>query len=365
MKEVNRYGVNTVLFAAKLFGSKPFISKQFVFKLFGSNLFGSVLSGIATIATIATLATPAHAQPIVLKFGHYGPTADPVHAGALKFKEIVEADSKGAIRVDVFPSEQLGAGTKMIEGTQLGTIEINISGNPFYGGIVPEMSALDIPFLFKSPQHAYEVIDGPLGRELLGKLEAKGMKGLAYWEIGFRNLTNSKRPITKPEDLKGLKLRTTPNPLHVEAFKLWGANPTPMAISEVYLALQTGTVDGQENPTVHIAKNKFQEVQKHMSITRHAFTAAPMVMNLAKFNSLSAEQQQLLMRAAAEGAKVERKMNHDEETTSLEAIRKAGVQVVENVDTAPFRALAYDKVRATYAGKFGDQIINKIDAAAK
>lgn len=323
------------------------------------------LAAAFALSVAAVLPAAAQTAPIVLRLAHYGPTADPVHAGALRFKEVVEQGSGGAIRIDVFPSEQLGAGVRGLEGTQLGSIDLNVSGNPFFGGIAPEMSALDIPFLFRSVDHAYAVIDGPLGRQLLDRLDAKGLKGLAFWEIGFRNLTNSKRPITKPEDLKGMKLRTTPNPMHVEAFKLWGANPAPLPISETYLALQTGTVDGQENPVVHIAKLKFQEVQKHLSLTRHAFTAAPMTMNLAKFNGLSKAHQDLLMRAAAEGAKVERKMNHDEEAASLEAIRKAGVQVVENVDTGPFRAAAYDKVRAMYTSRFGSDLVDRIDAMAK
>lgn len=298
----------------------------------------------------------------LIKFAHYGPTSDPVHVGALKFKEVLEKESAGAFKVEIFPQEQLGKGADMIIGTQVGSIDVSVTGNPFYGGVSPEQAALDIPFLFKSVDHAYRVIDGPIGRELMDKFDTRGIKGLAYWEIGFRNITNSVRPIRSPADLKGLKLRTTPNPMHIEAFKIWGANPAPMAISEVYLALNTKTVDGQENPTVHIAKLKFQEVQKYMSITRHAFTAAPLVMNLAKFKALTPQQQAMFMKAAKEGALAERQNNVSLEAESLAAIRKAGVEVIENVNTEPFRTSAYEPVRKIYVDKFGSDVLNKIDA---
>jgi tripartite ATP-independent transporter DctP family solute receptor len=313
------------------------------------------------VATVATLHTWAFSQTVI-KLAHYGPTTDPVHVGALKFKEVLEKESAGVFKVEIFPQEQLGKGADMIIGTQVGSIDVSVTGNPFYGGVSPEQSALDIPFLFKSVDHAYRVIDGPLGRELMDKFDAKGLKGLAYWEIGFRNITNSVRPVRTPADLKGMKLRTTPNPMHIEAFKIWGANPAPMAISEVYLALNTRTVDGQENPTVHIAKLKFQEVQKYMSVTRHAFTAAPMVMNLAKFKALTPQQQAMFMKAAKEGALAERQNNASLETESLAAIRKAGVEVIENINTEPFRAAAYEPVRKMYIDKFGADILNKIDA---
>ena len=313
------------------------------------------------IAVAAMSSTWAYSQTVI-KVAHYGPTSDPVHVGALKFKEVLEKESGGAYKVEIFPQEQLGKGADMIIGTQVGSIDVSVTGNPFFGGVSPEQAALDIPFLFRTVDHAYRVIDGPLGRELMDKFEPRGLKGLAYWEIGFRNITNSVRPIRTPADLKGIKLRTTPNPMHIEAFKIWGANPTPMAISEVYLALNTRTVDGQENPTVHISKLKFQEVQKYMSITRHAFTAAPMVMNLAKFKALTPQQQAMFMKAAKEGAIAERQNNTNLEAESLAAIRKAGVEVIENVNTEPFRAAAYEPVRKLYTDKFGGDILAKIDA---
>ena len=315
----------------------------------------------AAALLLAAAATSASAQT-ALRFGHYGPVGDPVHIASLKFKEIVEKESGGAFRIDVTPAEQLGKGSEMIVGTQLGTIDLSVTGNPFFGGLAPEQSALDIPFLFRTPEHAYRVMDGPIGRELMDKLESKNLKGLAYWEIGFRNLTNSARPIRSPADLKGMKLRTTPNPMHVEAFKIWGANPAPLPISETYLALSNKTVDGQENPTVLIAKFKFHEVQKHLSITRHAYTAAPLVMNLAKFKALSPAHQALMLKAAVGAGLVERQFNASIEAESLALIKKAGVEVVDNINIEPFRAQAYDRVRKMYTDKFGGDVLSKIDA---
>jgi tripartite ATP-independent transporter DctP family solute receptor len=315
----------------------------------------------AVLCLSALLPTFGLSQTLI-KFAHYGPVGDPVHVGALKFKEVIERESAGAFKVDIFPQEQLGKGADMIIGAQVGSIDVSVTGNPFFGGVSPEQAALDIPFLFKSPEHAYRVIDGPIGRELMDKFESRGLKGLAYWEIGFRNITNSVRPVRTPADLKGLKLRTTPNPMHIEAFKIWGANAAPMAISEVYLALNTHTVDGQENPTVHIAKLKFHEVQKYMSITRHAFTAAPIVMNLTKFKALSPQHQALFMKAAKEGGLAERQNNASLEAESLATIRKAGVEVIENINAEPFRATAYEPVRKIYTDKFGSDVLSKIDA---
>lgn len=320
------------------------------------------MKGILRALGIALALTASAQAQTVLRFGHYGPVGDPVHQASLKFKELVEKESGGAFRVDVTPAEQLGKGSEMIVGTQLGSIDVSVTGNPFFGGIAPEQSALDIPFLFRTPDHAYRVIDGPIGRELMDKLEAKGLKGLAYWEIGFRNITNSVRPVRAPADLKGMKLRTTPNPMHMEAFRIWGANPTPLPISETYLALSSRTVDGQENPVVLIAKAKFQEVQKHLSMTRHAYTAAPLVMNLAKFKALSSQHQALMLKAAKEAGLLERKTNADIEAESLAQIRKAGVEVVENIDTEPFRGAAYERVRKMYTDKFGAEVLGKIDA---
>ncbi|MCB1810010.1 MAG: TRAP transporter substrate-binding protein DctP, partial [Candidatus Competibacteraceae bacterium] len=170
------------------------------------------------------------------------------------------------------------------------------------------------------------------------------------------------RPVSVPADLQGMKIRTTPNPAHVKAFELLGANPTPMPFAELYVALQTGTVDGQENPVVHIYNSRLHEVQKYLSLTAHAYTAAPLVMNLPKFNSLSPEHQQLLLTAAHEAVVYERQLNQEQAEESLAKIKQAGLEVVETPDTEAFRAIVAEPTRALYSDQFGTELLDKIDA---
>lgn len=198
----------------------------------------------------------------------------------------------------------------------------------------------------------------------MSSINQSNLQGLAFWEIGFRDLTNNVRPVVVPADVEGLKLRTTPNPAHIKAFQILGANPAPMPFAEVYSALQTGTIDGQENPVNHIYASKLHEVQKHLSLTSHAYTAAPLVMNYGRFVKLSPESQAAIKTAALEAAAFERKLNADEAEGSLTAMKDAGVEVVEKPDVAAFRAAVADQTRAAYVEQFGDDLLTKVDALA-
>ena len=318
----------------------------------------------ALVASVfaATLVTGAQAE--TLRFGHYANTSDTPHKAAMMFKWIVEDMTDKALEVEVYPAGELGNSANSLQGVRLGTIDITVTGNPYFTSFAPQVNVLDLPFLFESPQHAYRVLDGEVGEELMDSINAVGLQGLAFWEIGFRNLTNNERPIHGPADLEGLKLRTTPNPAHIEAFTLLGANPAPMPFAELYSALQTGTVDGQENPTTHIYHSNFHEVQKYLSITEHAYTAAPLVMNQAKFDSLPEDQQEALRVAARISAAYERELNRVLETSSLEAMKAAGVEIDMEPDVDAFREIVAEKTRAMYAEKFGDDLLAKIDALA-
>jgi tripartite ATP-independent transporter DctP family solute receptor len=267
--------------------------------------------------------------------------------------------------VSIHPAGELGNSNTMLQGARMGTIDIVLVGNPYFSSFAPEMNLLDLPFLFKSYEHAYSVMDGEVGNAMLDGLHRHKLQGLAFWEIGFRNLTNSKRPIRVPADLKGLKIRTTPNPAHIKAFTLWGANPTPMPFKEVYSALQTGTIDGQENPVNHIYASRLHEVQKYLSLTGHAYTAAPLVMNLNKYNSLTPKQQKTIRSAALKAAAYERDLNAQDQSGSLEAMKKAGTQVVMDPDANAFRNVVKDAVREMYVGKHGDALIKKVEAAGQ
>ncbi|MEX0758225.1 MAG: DctP family TRAP transporter solute-binding subunit, partial [Tistlia sp.] len=284
------------------------------------------------------------------------------HAAAERFAEIVAERTGGEVTVTIHPAGELGNDPTVLEGVRLGTIEIGQTGNPFYTRFEPKLNVLDLPFLFADYDHVYAVIDGDTGRELLGELEKHGLKGLAFWEIGFRKLTNSKRAVRGPADVAGLKIRTTPNPAHVQAFELLDAIPTPMAFTEVYLALETGTVDGQENPLNIIRSNRFQEVQSHLSFTDHAYTVSIVSMNLRKFQDLTDEQQQVLVEAAQEAAIFQRDLNREQADSDLATIKEAGVEVVEEVDREAFKALVYEPVKQSYVEKFGPEIVETIES---
>ena len=276
---------------------------------------------------------------------------------------MVEAGTNGEVKISIHPAYELGNDPAMLDGVRLGTIDIVTTGNPFYTRFAPELNALDLPFLFKSYEHVYKVLDGEIGRELMAVLEKHQMKGLGLWEIGFRNVTNNVRAVHEPADLKGLKLRTTPNPAHVQAFKLMGAIPTPMPFPEVYLALQTGTVDGQENPVVTIYQNRLHEVQKYLSLTAHAYTAAPVVMNLRRFNSLPASAQAVILEAGIKAAAPQRKNNQELIGSSPEKMIAAGMQVDMAPDQDAFRAAVAEQTRQGYIEKFGSELVDRIVAA--
>ena len=323
----------------------------------------SIPSLVAAGAALAVLvAVPAAAQQ-QLRLAHYASTSSTTHAAAEHFKEEVEQRTDGEITVSIHPAHELGDDPSQVRGVRLGTIDMAVIGNPFFTAVIPELNALDLPFLFESPEHAYRVLDGEIGDTIHGWFQEEGMQVLGNWEIGFRNITNSERPIVEPSDLEGLAIRTTPNPAHIKAFETWGANPTPMSFNEVYLALETGAVDGQENPVVLIHAVRFHEVQEHMSLTRHAYTAAYLVMNRGKFGDLTEEQRQVLLEAGQNAGQFERDLVAERESKSLEAMKAEGLQVEENPNREAFMAAAKDVTRAAYVEEHGSELLDRIDAA--
>lgn len=313
---------------------------------------GSFFVGIASAQT----------APVKLRFGHAHPVTDSQHVAALEFAKKVKERTQGGIEIQVFPSNQLGNDNTMIAGVRGGTIDIETSGNPFFTGIVPKLNVLDLPYLFDDATQVAKVLDGQIGRSLLNELEAHQMKGLAFWEVGYRSLANSRRPVNKAEDIKGLKLRTTPNQAHIKAFQLLGAAPQPMPFSEVFSALETKAIDGHENPPTLMASTKMYEVQKHLSLTKHAYTALIVVMNKAKFESLKPEFQQILLQEAANAAVFQRDLNARSEASALAELRKHGMQIVEKPDIDGIKAIVKDEVRRMFIEKNGDDLLKAIDA---
>lgn len=315
-------------------------------------------------ALIMSFVVPAQAQ-VRLRLAHTTSTSDTQNLAALKMKELVEAATKGEVIISVHPAGELGNDPALLEGVRLGTIDIAFTGNPFFTRFEPKLNALDLPYIFKNREHVYRVLDGPIGQQLLVGLEKQRMKPLAFWEIGFRHLTNSKRAVKVPKDIEGLKIRTTPNPAHVLAFKLWGAIPTPMPFPEVYMALETHTVDGQENPVYLITANRLHEVQKYISMTEHAYTTSIVTMSLAKWNGLSQANRDHVL-AAAKGAQTyQRELNVKALGEAMETLRKAGVTITEDVDRAAFQALVAEQVKASYIKDHGSELVEAIIKAGQ
>jgi TRAP-type transport system periplasmic protein len=320
-----------------------------------------VLTCVAA-AALACMAPTAFAAKFNFKLGHAVNTTDGQHAAAVKMAELVKERTKGDVEITIFPANQLGNDAAMINGARGGTIDIVSSGASNFNGIVANTAAMELPFVFRSAQHAYTVLDGPVGSGVLNELAPHGLKGLAYWENGWRAFTNNKRPVKTPDDLKGLKIRSTPNPYHIQAFKLLGMNPSPMAIAELYTALEVGTFDAQEHPINVTWSSKFYEVQKHLTVSNHVYSPLILAMNKAKFDSLPANYQQIVVDAAREAAKYQRDLNAQNAGKVVAELKKAGMQVVENVDMAPFQKIVSESIAKTFAEKNGAALLQAIEA---
>lgn len=327
-------------------------------KLFNLKTLAALVAGFTMMAGTASAETS-------LRFGYEAPRSDSQHIAAKKFNELLGKKTKGEIKLKLFPDSTLGNAQTMISGVRGGTIDLEMSGSPNFTGLEPKLNVIDIPFIFKDREHVYKVLDGEVGQGLLKDLEAQGLKGLAFWDVGFRAFSNSKHPVTKPEDIKGLKVRTNQNPMYIEAFKLLGGNPVPMPLAELYTALETRAVDAQEHPIGIFWSSKLYEVQKYLSLTNHGYTPLIVVMNKAKFDGLSPELQTAILEAAKEAGQFQRDLNVKNEKGIIENLRKQGVEVIEKVDTQPFQAIIADQVRKSFVEKHGDELLKKVDALAK
>ncbi len=238
--------------------------------------------------------------------------------------------------VKVYPGGQLGRGEReLLEALQVGTIDMAITSTGPVSNFTPDFAVLDLPFLFESNAHVDRVLDGDVGRGLLEKLETSGIKGLAFMENGFRNFTNSVRPLVKPDDFKGLKFRTMENPVHLASVRHLGAKAIPMSWGEVYTALQTGVIDGQENPVAIVYSTKLNEVQKYLTMSGHFYSPAMLTMGLKKFQGLEPDLQRLMIEAARAAAVFERSVIRDNEARQLQELKDRGMKV-QGVDKEIF-----------------------------
>lgn len=319
---------------------------------------------LAALALGATVAAPslAQAQPTKIRFAHAGPETASQHLAALEFARLVKERSGGKLEVQVFPGSQLGNDSTVIGAVRGGTIDMMMAGSGNFSGMSSRFDVLDIPFLFRNPAHAYATVDGEVGQRLARELEPHNLQQLAFWEVGFRSITTRNRAVTKPEDVKGLKIRVTPNPTHIQAWKLLGANPIPMPLGELYQALESGAVDAQEHPVDITYAAKFYEVQKQLTLSRHAFTAMPVVMNKKKFDALAPALQQALLSSANDAKLFQRQLNQKNEPGIVAELRKHGMNVIETFDPAPFRAIVGESVRQSFVAKNGPELLNAVDA---
>ncbi|WP_297671159.1 DctP family TRAP transporter solute-binding subunit [uncultured Desulfovibrio sp.] len=315
----------------------------------------------ALAVSLAFSASLAFAAPVTLKLGHIAEPENPYGQGADHFAKLVKERSNGEIIIQVYPSSQLGNQRDLVEGLTFGTVDMTLTGTAVLGNFVPEVSIFDLPFLFRDVQHAYKALD-TVGMELCKKGEARGMITLAIWENGIRHMTNNARPIVKPEDMKGLKFRVMEQPVYIEMMKALGASPTPMAMSELYTALQKGVIDGQENPLAHIATKRFYEVQKYISLTGHTYAPELVMISAIAWKKLTPEQQALLRKAAEDTRDWQRQLCRDKEGDFLKIIKDSGkAQVNDNVDKAAF-AKATRGVWDLYTKRFGDASLKAIQA---
>jgi TRAP-type transport system periplasmic protein len=318
---------------------------------------------IATLAAslLALVGSQASAQEFTAnyKITMTQTAAHPYAVGAQKFADLLKERTKGRITATVYTDSQLAKGEReMIEALQQGTIDIYVGSTGPVGNFSPSMGILDIPFLFRDAEHVDKVLDGPFGKSLLADLEKHKLKGLAFWENGFRHLTNSKAPAKTPDEIKGLKVRTMENRVHMAAFKAAGINPTPMAFAEVYSALQQKVIDGQENPVAVIYSSKLYEVQKYLTLLSYVYSPAPVIISLAKWQRVPQADQEIIQATALEVAKFQRKLNRDDEAGKIKEMEAKGFVIVKDVDISAWQK-AMQPAFAEFAKQYGQ---NNIDA---
>jgi tripartite ATP-independent transporter DctP family solute receptor len=312
-----------------------------------------VLAAIgAAAASHAGAQTALKMNISIAQNSHYGVAID-------TFAREVEKRTNGRYEIQNFYAGALGAERESIEGVQLGTLDLTMTSTGPVPNFVPEVAILDIPFLFRDYAHARAVLDGPIGQDMLKKLNAKGITALAWGENEFLHMTNNSHPVNTPNDLKGLKMRTRENPIHIQAYRQFGILPTPMAFTEVFTALQQGTVDGQENPLSVITAAKLEQVQKYLSLTGHVYSPALILMSKAQFDKLSPADKQAFLDAAKEAVKANRARIDDDEKRAVGDLRAKGMTVVDTLDKAPFQT-ALTPVYADFGKRFGQDNIDKI-----
>jgi len=317
---------------------------------------------VLAVAAAAVLPLAAQAQALKLTLGHGAAVGNPRHEAAVKFAEVVKAKSSGRIEVQVAPSGQLGDDAAMVTALRTGALDMSANSQGAVANAVPEYAAYGMPFMFSSPAAAFKLLDGPLGKELADKSAEKGLILLGTWDNGIRQMTNSKRPIAKVEDVKGLKMRVPPDATLVDIMTALGAEAQQIKFAELYVALQQGVVDGQENPLANIHASKLYEVQKYLAMTNHQFQMTPFLIGKRTWDKLSAADKAVLQAAAAEATALQRKLSAEADEKLLADLKAKGVQVT-TIDRAAFAKATASVQEKWLAAPIGPYV-KKVVAAA-
>ncbi len=322
----------------------------------------TALMAAVAAATLAAFG-PAFAQERSIKFALNGPEGHPAVAGMKKFAEAVAAKSGGKMKVNLFLNGTLGSDQAVVSAIKGGTIEMSAMNSGILASEAKELAIFDFPFLFANEKESDAIVDGPVGKKMHALLEAKGLVGLSYWELGYRQMTNSKRPLNKVEDIDGLKLRVIPNPINVDWVKALGANPTPMPFPEVYGGLEQKAIDGQENPISVIAANKFWEVQKHIALTNHQYNPQSVIFSKKVWDTLTPAEKKILDDSADEAAKSQREQSRAAVAANLDLLKKNGmtVTVFPPAEVAKLRE-KMKPVIAKYSAAVGEATVNEMMA---
>jgi tripartite ATP-independent transporter DctP family solute receptor len=318
---------------------------------------------VALAGALLTAGHLAFAQtPVKLTLGHGAAPGNPRHEAALLFAERVKAKTAGRIEVQVAHSAQLGDDAAMVTALRSGTLDMSANSQGAMANVVPEYAALGLPFLFPDIHKAWQLLDGPIGEDLAKRTAAKGMVVLGYWDNGIRHITNSKRPIKVPADVKGLKIRTPPDTMTVDIMQALGADTQQIKFAELYVALQQGVVDGQENPLANVASAKLYEVQKYLSLTGHKYEATPFVISKRSWERLSPADQKVFTEAAAEATQLQRKLSKEADDKLAAELKSKGVQV-DAVDRKAFveaTRSVYTKWSAGPSGDFVKRVMQQV-----
>ncbi|MDR1875939.1 MAG: TRAP transporter substrate-binding protein [Synergistaceae bacterium] len=286
----------------------------------------------------------------------------PYNLGLEHFRDLVAEKTGGRIKVEVFHSSQLGNERDMVEGLQLGTLEMTLISTAPLSGFTSDFLVFDMPFIFSDVEVARACVDSDIGQNMLDGLSTQGIMGLCFFENGFRSITNSRKPILTPEDLNGIKIRTMENPIHMDSFRVMKADPTPMAFGELFTALQQKTIDGQENPLAIIDTSKFYEVQKYLSLTEHFYAPAPVLMSRLFYDSLSADLQAAIKECLLESRTYERQLLDEMNAHLISDLKTKGMEI-NTVDKEPFiKAVqpVYEQYTGTGPGKIPAELIRRV-----